>query len=176
MWCCFIISLTIWKLTHSIFYSWGWCLTHCNYIKKLLSNKRFCPSLHVNCWNNLVDPILRKKPAFEQENLPRQSTYIFWKWWDSLDDTDKPLIRLSSSWEMTRFKMSLYFFLHILSEIGRSKNISQLFGTWIPLAILMYIEITYDLQMADVGSKRINKFRNFIEEISTFPAIFLRGV
>jgi len=37
-----------------------------------------------------------------------------------------------------------YIFLDMLPEIGISKNVSQLFGICIPLAIPMYIEITYD--------------------------------
>ena len=41
--------------------------------------------------------------------------------------------------KMQDVTMSVCSFLHMVPEIGRSKNVSQLFGICIPLAIPMYI-------------------------------------
>jgi len=66
--------------------------------------------------------------------------------------------------------------MHILFEIGRSKNVSQSFGICIPLAIRMHIEIALDQQIANIRTERANKFRTFREEISIFQSIFLSYV
>ena len=65
------------------------------------------------------------------------------------------------------------YVLHMLPEIDKSKNYSQLFDICIRLAIPMYIEITYNQQMAIVGSNRVIKFRRFFERICSFQAILL---
>jgi len=94
------------------------------------------------------------------------------KWSDGMEDTDTPLIKLSSSREITRSKMWLWPSLLSwtcclrLADLRMSASCLESSFLWKSQYILM----------ATVGSKRVNKFQNFLEEICSFQAIFLSAV
>ena len=105
----------------------------------------------------------------EKDYFCKDTSIMTRNWSESMEDTDPPSIKLSSSGEMkdiTCDHVCVFFLAHTTRDW-------QLFDVCIPLATRMYMQTTYEQQIATVSIKKANKFPKFLEEIYSFRTIFV---
>ena len=85
-----------------------------------------------------------------------------------MEDTDTPLTRSPPSRMKASFMSAL---VHMLNELGWPEYFRQTPALCVLLEIPVNVENSRDQHMSIAGGKRVNKLREFVEDIFSFQTV-----